>query len=222
MKIKKIKYYLKGISNIICHTNFYIIPSIFFKKPILIKIKNNLSFYVTNLMDIWTLNEVLIDQEYFQYKSIKKNDVVVDIGASIGDFSIYAEKKGAKRIISYEMDKERIDLFNKNIKINRCKKIVIKNSKACSLNEVFRENNLQQCDFLKMDCEGCEYELFSNASKQTLKKISFIAMETHQFDDKMKKKYRKLINLLKKNKFHIIEKENSVHSYISYLFAGKK
>ena len=176
MKIKTIKYYLKGISNIIRHTNYYIIPFIFFKKPILIKIKNNLSFYVSNLMDVWTLNEVIIDKEYFKYGNIKKNDVVIDIGASIGDFSIYAEKNGAKKIISYEMDKERIGLFNKNIKTNRCKKIVIKNAKTISLNEVFRENNLQQCDFLKMDCEGCEYELFSNASKQTLKKISFIAM----------------------------------------------
>ena len=56
------------------------------------------------------------------------------------------------------------------------KKIQIK---TISLKEVFEENKIKKCDFLKMDCEGAEYEILFNTPDNYLKKIKSITMEYH-------------------------------------------
>lgn len=50
-------------------------------------------------------------------------DVVVDIGANIGDFSIFASTLGAKNVFSYEPDKESYNDLVSNIKNNNIKNI---------------------------------------------------------------------------------------------------
>jgi len=49
---------------------------------------------------------------------VKTDDVVVDIGANIGIFSIFAYFNGASKIISYEPDPVSFKDLQKNIKIN--------------------------------------------------------------------------------------------------------
>ncbi len=48
-----------------------------------------------------------------------------------------------------------------------------------SLDDVFRQNQNQRCDLLKMDCEGSEYDILSAASQQTLSAIDAIILEYH-------------------------------------------
>ncbi len=48
-----------------------------------------------------------------------------------------------------------------------------------SLSSILKD--IQHCDFLKIDCEGAEYEAFYNLSDEEFKKIGFIAMEYHHF-----------------------------------------
>lgn len=47
------------------------------------------------------------------------------------------------------------------------------------IDQLFEENKIRSCDFLKMDCEGAEYDILLNASDQTLKKINKIAISVH-------------------------------------------
>lgn len=49
-----------------------------------------------------------------------------------------------------------------------------------TLEDVFIMNKIEKCDFLKMDCEGAEYEILFNASEDTIKKISKISLEHHE------------------------------------------
>jgi FkbM family methyltransferase len=51
--------------------------------------------------------------------------------------------------------------------------------RGLSLDDLFRINGLAHCDFLKIDCEGCEFEILFNANPMTLKKISRICLEYH-------------------------------------------
>lgn len=51
--------------------------------------------------------------------------------------------------------------------------------RTTTLEEVIREFNLDSIDFLKMDCEGCEYGVINGLSVGTLKKIQEIRMEYH-------------------------------------------
>lgn len=49
-----------------------------------------------------------------------------------------------------------------------------------SLKDVFTKNKIERCDFLKMDCEGAEYEIIYNTPKKYLRKIKSISMEYHK------------------------------------------
>jgi FkbM family methyltransferase len=53
---------------------------------------------------------------------------------------------------------------------------------SISLADVFRRNQIEACDFLKLDCEGAEYEILYNAPDEVFRSIKKIAMEWHRFD----------------------------------------
>jgi FkbM family methyltransferase len=53
---------------------------------------------------------------------------------------------------------------------------------SVSLEDVFRLNRIETCDFLKLDCEGAEYEILYNAPDGVFRSIRKIAMEWHRFD----------------------------------------
>jgi len=49
-----------------------------------------------------------------------------------------------------------------------------------SIKEIFEINNIDYVDFLKVDCEGCEFEVFDQIFKHDLdKRIKNISMEVH-------------------------------------------
>jgi len=218
-KKSAIKYYLKSIPAILINFNWYSFPLLFIKKPILIKIKDKPHFYVSNFMDIWTLKEVVVDKQYETIKKLDSDTTVVDIGAGIGDFAIYAAQK-ARKVIAYECDDERISLMRKNLQLNKISNVMLKNTKAKSLRQIMQGVGI--CNFFKIDCEGGEYDIFRNAKRNDLNKIEYIAMEAHKFDHKMEKEFSSLINKLKKNNFAVETVVNSVHSYICFVFANKK
>jgi FkbM family methyltransferase len=51
--------------------------------------------------------------------------------------------------------------------------------KCTSLSEIFEVNNLEKVDFLKLDCEGSEFEIIFETPKEVLKKCDVIVMECH-------------------------------------------
>lgn len=52
-----------------------------------------------------------------------------------------------------------------------------------SLEEIFQKNRLSQCDFLKMDCEGCEYPVLLSTPEGVLRKIRSLTLEYHPGGD---------------------------------------
>ncbi|HWP85667.1 MAG TPA: FkbM family methyltransferase [Terriglobia bacterium] len=51
--------------------------------------------------------------------------------------------------------------------------------RAVTLDSVMNDLQIRKCDFLKMDCEGAEYDILRNTSAATFRKIARIAMECH-------------------------------------------
>lgn len=56
--------------------------------------------------------------------------------------------------------------------------------KTTSLKNIVRENKIKKIDYLKMDCEGSEYDIIMNTPDNVLKIIKKIAMEYHNLDSK--------------------------------------
>jgi FkbM family methyltransferase len=75
---------------------------------------------------------------------------------------------------------------------------------ALMLKEIFSNENVGHCDFLKIDIEGGEYDLFDGIPSDLWKKIDRIAMETHSIEghDPME-----LSKALEQNGFRVMRKD---------------
>lgn len=62
-----------------------------------------------------------------EYGKILKDSLILDIGANIGAFSIYASMNGAKKVYAYEPNEEAYGLLCKNISRNNLSDIVVPN-----------------------------------------------------------------------------------------------
>ena len=87
-----------------------------------------------------------------------------------------------------------------------------------SLNRVFERENIDLCDFLKLDCEGAEYEILYAASDQVLKSIDRIAPEWHKFDASHDPEA--LARYLQASGYDISFKTKS-HGKTGYIFAAR-
>lgn len=86
-----------------------------------------------------------------------------------------------------------------------------------SLEELFQLNGLKRCDFMKMDCEGCEFEVLLNASPRILERISHICLEYH--DGFIGFVHTDLMSYLQQNGFRTRITANPVHDYLGLLYA---
>ena len=72
-----------------------------------------------------TLTETFIFDVY-RTDLLKENDLVLDIGAGIGDFSVLASRHVGKngKVIALEPDVERYGLLKLNIQKNNCQNVI--------------------------------------------------------------------------------------------------
>lgn len=54
---------------------------------------------------------------------------------------------------------------------------------ALPLAGIFDANNIERCDFIKMDCEGSEYEILFNTPADLLKRVGAMSIEYHPGHD---------------------------------------
>jgi predicted RNA methylase len=221
LRPKSLYYYLTSGWNLLWNSNWWSAVGIMSGKTILFKTKLGVTFWSRRWMDLWTVKEVVIDDVYrFNNIGVQAKDVVIDIGAATGDFSIFAAKKGAV-VYAYEPDRDRLELLDMNIKQNNANSVRVRNFGAKSLDDVIGMEKIKSCKFLKVDCEGGEYEIFNHASRKTLKKILNIAMEIHLFNRDMQRGFSDLKSKLVENGFKLTELDNQVHEDTKYLFANK-
>ena len=201
----------------------------------------------------WVFCEVFIFHHYNpEGFEIEKGDLVVDVGAHVGMFSIYASKLALK-VYSVEPLAENFEFLKENININKAENIypfnvamsgktgdaeIFINSSSfahsfyvqdgvqkkikvptVSLEDFVVSNNINKIDFLKMDCEGAEYDIFFNCPKEILKKIRKISMECHDINPQWNTE--KLRNFLGNNGFTVNVKSTNSKG-LSYIFAKNK
>ena len=135
--------------------------------------------------------------------AIKRGDTVVDLGANVGVFSLYAAAQGAS-VVSVEAQDGFRPLLQDLFRANDLTPTTIVHALVGSASGVFgnAENRLaashwgseprpmtlaqlletaglSTVDLLKADIEGSEYDLLLSSDIQTLRRIRRIAMEVH-------------------------------------------
>jgi FkbM family methyltransferase len=182
-------------------------------KDKIIELRNGLIINLSNHPhDLVTIFVVFIKMDY---GLVKENGTVIDVGANIGAFSLFAAKMGAQKVFAYEPNKEAFEVLELNIINNNMQHIIFpynfalygkenltlkfpKESspynKFCDDNDnqsyelvstttlqyIIDINKIDFIDFLKIDCEGCEFDTFFKSPKSVFLKINKIMMEYHQ------------------------------------------
>ena len=96
--------------------------------------------------------------------------VAIDIGASIGDSALYFASLGASKIYGLSCCAERYNMAEQNIMLNNMTKriqVFREAANAKSLKKLTFDLALTNV-FLKIDCEGCEYDLIRDTDEQLL------------------------------------------------------
>lgn len=124
--IKKINF----IWNVFCRykNNITILWSLFRKKIIReLDLRNGVVLYGSSMSTLLAISdEIFFEKVYTPHPlKIQPGDVVIDIGANIGIFSIFAEKCRAKKIIACEPFPPNLKLIQKNVKKNKCDSITV-------------------------------------------------------------------------------------------------
>jgi FkbM family methyltransferase len=139
-------------------------------------------------------------------------DLVLDIGANYGYFSLYALGRGASSVISMEPFIKTYECLVQNVafykKIQTLQEAICSTDemvkfqfseesvlnhlykeseenentvlvKGTNINTLFERFNLEKVDFLKVDCEGAELDLFKTITEENLQRVQKTVIEYH-------------------------------------------
>lgn len=164
-----------------------------------------------------TFWEIFINGDYEKEKEcvVKEGDVVLDIGANFGFFTLDSVSKGASKVYSIEpyplafehlkklsSEYGRIFPINKAVSDEDGEVFMHFDSDASATNCVTTHSEMfgrsssgvpvesvnintlllsfpEKINFLKIDCEGSEFEIFKTITPENLRSIDKIVVETH-------------------------------------------
>lgn len=82
-----------------------------------IKLQNGVNMRIS-IPSINQIREIYLWKVYESLRAVKEGDIVIDIGASVGTFSLKAAHQKAARIIAVEPHPENFKMLNRNIESN--------------------------------------------------------------------------------------------------------
>lgn len=175
----------------------------------------------------FAINENFVYKIYTKFFDVEEGDIVFDIGASNGVFAISVLEKNPKEIHCFEPDNMLFKSIQNNLKneknvilnyfsIGDYNFDIMGNKQKNTINHVkFKEyvekNKVNKIDFLKIDCEGGEWDIFTEENFEWISKnIHKISGEFHLFDLPMKNNFIKFRDLYLKNAKDV----NAFHIYL--------
>lgn len=158
------------------------------------------------------INEIFIDKCYEKFFEVEFGDIVLDIGASVGPFTYSILDKNPKHVFCFEPSEKEFKVLVKNTigypvttinkGISNVNSIVMNDHlfggenqmESITFQKFIELYGIEKIDFLKTDCEGGEFDIFTtenlNWIKNNVKKIVgewHLKLEGHDYIEKFKK-----------------------------------
>lgn len=153
--------------------------------------------------------ETFQDRIYERFFEVEENDVVIDVGASVGPFTYSVLDKKPNVVLSLEPSEKEFRTLVKNTKgypvipimkgISRFDGKTTndfiyssdKNMEGISFLKLTELYDLKKIDFLKTDCEGGEYDIFTEQNFDFIQKnVKKISGEWHLSNSDLKLKFK--------------------------------
>lgn len=144
------------------------------------------------------IKEIFVDKCYEKFFEVEKDDIVLDIGASIGPFTFSILHKNPKHVYCVEPSESEFKTLVKNTlgyPVTQINKGISDSNNLVKSNVLFGGEsymdsitftklvnlyNLNNIDFLKTDCEGGEYYIFTEENFEFItKNVKKIVGEWH-------------------------------------------
>jgi predicted RNA methylase len=169
--------------------------------------------------------EIWFDHEYSRYGvEVEKDNIVVDCGANVGFFTLYALNKGAKHVYSIECDDRNMDSLFYNLE--NTKSTIIKarigfEEGNINIETILQIINKPFIDFMKVDIEWAEYNLLLNTPDNIMRRVNKWVIEFHDIYGN----YENIFNIIEKfskNGFDINYEQIHKNSNLALLYVKKR
>lgn len=157
------------------------------------------------------IQEIFIDKCYERFFEVEENDIVLDVGASVGPFTYSILHKKPKHIFCFEPSESEFKTLVKNILghpvtpiskgISNVNSIVMNDHlfggeeqmESITFQKFIDLYGIEKIDFLKTDCEGGEFDIFTLENldwiKNNVKKITgewHLQLKGHDYVEKFR------------------------------------
>ena len=148
-------------------------------------------------VDFGLFRDILLRRCYWPEDAFvpRAGDVVIDLGANVGAFSVLAAKRmGTGRVLALEAQEYEHEMLVRNVALNGVGDIVTPllgfagsgglfggnddSRRVVDLDAIVRQHGVQEIALLKVDIEGSEFALFE-APRPWMRLVRRVAMEVH-------------------------------------------
>lgn len=155
------------------------------------------------------IQEIFFDKCYEQFFEVDEGDIVLDIGASVGPFTYSIIHKKPKQVFCFEPSEREFKTLAKNLRGHQVIPIpkgisnvnsIVKSDvlfggedemETLTFDRFIELYNIDKIDFIKTDCEGGEYDIFTENNLEFLKhNVKKIVGEWHLRYPELKEKFR--------------------------------
>lgn len=155
------------------------------------------------------IGEIFERNCYEQFFSVEENDIVLDIGASVGPFTYSILDKKPLQVYCFEPSEREFKTLSKNLKgypvipipkgISNVNSIVESDMlfggenkmETITFDKFIKLYNIDKIDFIKTDCEGGEYDIFNDNNLLFLtQNVKKIVGEWHLNNSTLKQNFR--------------------------------
>jgi len=221
-------------------------------------LRDGTRYALHSLLDAWIIKETNLDRNYEKYGAkIEDGWNVVDIGAALGDFTIFAARCTPHgRVFAYEPAPGSVALLERNLALNRVSNVQVfpyavsayagtltldvsgneavqyrtagdasTNGPRVTVQSVPLADALAMlprgvCDFLKIDCEGAEYDILLNLDDTVMWKIKRICLEYHLFVTQYSQ--LDLMDFFEKRGWYVRLYPSKVRENLGFLYAERR